>query len=126
MNISKLLLSLNDKNYLVIDENQLGELVSKSVVVIEQDTLISDKIRLLKINNEFIMQEKSNKDELLIRSIKSLEEGEELIKKRMEIYDKMWDGCGCKIDYYNQFTIELKLIPSYNISSESRKPHSRD
>ena len=101
MNISKLLISLKNKNYLVIDENQLNELLSKSDVIIEEDTLISEKIRLLKIDTELVLQEKSNKDELLIRLVKSFEEGEELIKKRMEIYDKMWDGCGCKVDYYN-------------------------
>ena len=101
MKISKLLISLKDKNYLVIDENQLNELMSKSDVIIEEDTLISDKIRLLRINNELVLQEKSNKDELLIRSVKSIEEGEEIINKRLEIYDKMWDGCGCKVDYYN-------------------------
>lgn len=101
MKIPKLLISLKAKNYLVIDENQLNELLSKSDVIIEEDTLISDKIRLLRINNELLLQEKSNKDELLIRSVKSIEEGEEIINKRLEIYDKMWDGCGCKVDYYN-------------------------
>ena len=68
--------------------------------MIEKDTFISDKIRLLKIDNELIIQEKTTKDELLIRSVKSKDEAEKLISERIEIYEKMWDGCGCKVNYY--------------------------
>ena len=85
----------------MITEIELNELLLKSKIIVEKDTLISDKIRLLKHNNQLILQEKTTKDEYLIRMVKSLEEGEELIKQRMEIYDRMWDGCGCKVDYYN-------------------------
>jgi hypothetical protein len=23
------------------------------------------------------------------------------VRERLEAYDRMWDGCGCKVDYYN-------------------------
>ena len=85
----------------MITEIELNDLLLKSQIIVEKDTLISDKIRLLKLNNQLILQEKTKKDEYLIRMVKSLKEGEELIKQRMEIYDRMWDGCGCKVDYYN-------------------------
>jgi len=78
----------------------LNEILLKSKILIEKDTHISDKIRLLKFNDELILQEKTTKDEYLIRIMKSKEEAEELIKERLEIYDKMWDGCGCKVNYY--------------------------
>ena len=101
MNVQKIISRAKRKKYLIISDDELETLLSRSELLIEKDTLISDKIRLLKVDNEFIVQEKSNKDELLIRWIKSLKEGEEIINKRLEIYDKMWDGCGCKVDYYN-------------------------
>ncbi len=101
MDFSKLNIVLLRKNYLMITEIELNELLLKSQIIVEKDTLISDKIRLLKHNNQLILQEKTTKDEYLIRMVKSVEEGEELIKQRMEIYDRMWDGCGCKVDYYN-------------------------
>lgn len=100
MDFSKLNIVLQKNNYLMITEIELNELLLKSQIIVEKDTLISDKIRLLKLNNQLILQEKTTKDEYLIRMVKSLEEGEELIKQRMEIYDRMWDGCGCKVDYY--------------------------
>lgn len=101
MDFSKLNIVLQKNNYLMITEIELNDLLLKSQIIVEKDTLISDKIRLLKHNNQLILQEKTTKDEYLIRMVKSLKEGEELIKQRMEIYDRMWDGCGCKVDYYN-------------------------
>ena len=101
MDFSKLNIVLQKNNYLMITKIELNELLLKSQIIVEKDTLISDKIRLLKLNNQLILQEKPKKDEYLIRMVKSLKEGEELIKQRMEIYDRMWDGCGCKVNYYD-------------------------
>jgi len=100
MNIEKIISSVKKKKYSSISKEELAELLSQSKILIEKDTYISDKIRLLKIGNELIIQEKTTKDELLIRSVKSEDEAEKLISGRLEIYEKMWDGCGCKVEYY--------------------------
>jgi len=101
MTINKIIDSAKNKKYLIINENDLNELLTNSELLIEENTYISDKIRLLKINDDLILQEKTTKDEYLIRHIKTKAEAEKLIKERLEIYEKMWDGCGCKVDYYN-------------------------
>ncbi len=85
----------------IVDEEKLKALLEESEILAENDTLISDKIRLLKFDNNLFIQEKSDRDEYLIRKINSAEEADEFIKSRMEIYDRMWDGCGCKVDYYS-------------------------
>lgn len=100
MSINKIVPGLKKKKYLSISKEELSELLSHSKILIEKDTFISDKIRLLKFNDELILQEKTTKDELLIRSAKSKDKAEKLISERLEIYEKMWDGCGCKVDYY--------------------------
>ncbi len=87
--------------YSLINDEDLNNLLSDSEIIIEKDTHISDKIRLLKFEGELLIQEKSNKDELIIRMVSSKSEGESFINNRMEIYDKMWDGCGCKVEYYS-------------------------
>jgi hypothetical protein len=70
-------------------------------MIIEENTHISDKIRLLKFKDELILQEKTTKDEFLIRKIKTQKEAEDFIKQRLEIYNRMWDGCGCRVNYYD-------------------------
>jgi hypothetical protein len=100
MKIEKILDEAKKKDYSVISKEELHDILLSSEIIVEKDTLISDKIRLLKFQNELLIQEKSNKDEFLIRIMKSNKEAENFIKNRMETYDKMWDGCGCKVEYY--------------------------
>jgi hypothetical protein len=100
MNLEKILSAAKKNKYSIINNEELEKLLSQSQTLIEKDTHISDKIRLLKIDNDLIIQEKTTKDELLIRIVKTKKEAEHLIEQRLEIYDKMWDGCGCKVDYY--------------------------
>jgi hypothetical protein len=70
-------------------------------MIIEENTYISDKIRLLKFKDELILQEKTTKDEFLIRKMKTQKEAEDFMRDRLEIYNRMWDGCGCKVNYYD-------------------------
>ena len=100
MNLEIIISSIKKKKYLIISEPELNELLSHSKMIIEENTHISDKIRLLKFKDELILQEKTTKDEFLIRSIKTQKEAEDFIRDRLEIYNRMWDGCGCKVDYY--------------------------
>jgi len=100
MNLERIISSVKKNKYLIISEPELNELLLHSKMIIEENTYISDKIRLLKFHDNLIMQEKTTKDEYLIRVMKSKKETEQLIKQRLEIYNRMWDGCGCKVDYY--------------------------
>ena len=100
MNLERIISSIKKEKYLMIGESELNELLSHSKMIIEENTHISDKIRLLKFKDELILQEKTTKDEFLIRSIKTQKEAEDFIRDRLEIYNRMWDGCGCKVDYY--------------------------
>ena len=100
INLEKIFRNVKNNKYLEISETDLNELLSNSKLIQEENTYISDKIRLLKIKDDLILQEKTTKGEYLIRYIKTKKEAEELIKARLKIYEKMWDGCGCKVDYY--------------------------
>ena len=101
MNLEIIISSIKKKKFLMIGESELNELLSHSKMIIEENTYISDKIRLLKFKDELILQEKTTKDEFLIRSMKTQKEAEKFIKDRLEIYNRMWDGCGCRVNYYD-------------------------
>ena len=101
MSVQKVIDETKKKNYSIIKKEDLEELLSQSKIIIEKDTNISDKIRLLKVKDHLIIQEKSNKNELINRIMKTKEEAEEFIKQRLEIYERMWDGCGCRVEYYS-------------------------
>ena len=52
MDLQKFITSAKKKNYSIIKKGDLEELLSKSQIIIENDTHISDKIRLLKYKDE--------------------------------------------------------------------------
>ncbi|RLD17191.1 hypothetical protein DRI50_00065 [candidate division KSB1 bacterium] len=89
------------EKYIVITEEQLQELLNATQVIEEHDTMVSDKIRLLRYNDYLFVQEKSDKGEYLLRGFESELEARQFIMDRMKIYEDMWDGCGCKVYYYD-------------------------
>jgi len=38
-------------------------------------------------------------DRRVVRRLAGAAEARTLVARRLETYDKMWDGCGCKVDY---------------------------
>ena len=40
-------------------------------------------------------------NERVIRRLDSDDEARRFVRERMEQYERMWDGCGCRIDYYS-------------------------
>ena len=88
------------EKYIVISDEELIDLLRSSKIVFEQDTRLHEFIRILKVQDFFYLQEKTNKGEIMIRQFEIEAEAMNLVNDRMVIYDKMWDGCGCKINYY--------------------------
>ena len=91
---------LRAEKYLIISADDLTEILQTSEIVFEQDTRLRDYIRILKLENLIYLQEKTNLGEIIIRQFNTEADALKLVNERMEIYDKMWDGCGCKINYY--------------------------
>ena len=91
---------LKTEKYLIISADELHEMLKSSVKVLEQDTRLRDYIRILKLDDAYIFQETTNYGEITIRQFNNEADAKNLVNDRMQIYDKMWDGCGCKINYY--------------------------
>ncbi len=36
----------------------------------------------------------------VVRPLPSSEAAAEFVRERLAQYERMWDGCGCRIDYY--------------------------
>lgn len=88
------------EKYIVISANELSELLKSSKIVFEQDTRLRDYIRILQIDAHFFLQERTNIGEIIVRQFKTESDAMNFVNERLQVYDKMWDGCGCKINYY--------------------------
>ncbi len=100
MSVSEILAQAKSMPYIVLNREELEIFLVCSTVIKEVDTCLSDFIRILKYNDEIYFQEMSDKNEILLRKMNSLDDAENLLKERLDFYDRKWDGCGCKINYY--------------------------
>jgi len=98
--IKDLLKKLYSQTIVIFTEEDLNCFLQDADVLEEKDTFFRDKIRIIQSENIFFVQERSNKEEIIVRRIESLEEGQLFIKNRLAVYENMWNGCGCKVDYY--------------------------
>ena len=80
---------------------QLDRKLIFSEIITDRNTLISDHIRIRKINNEIIVQGKTDKNEIALHRLADESSAVNFVNERLEIYEKMWDGCGCKVKYYD-------------------------
>ncbi|MCX8104611.1 MAG: hypothetical protein N3D80_01910 [Ignavibacterium album] len=101
MSVSEILTSVKSNPYIVLNKEELDIFLACSTKIKEVDTCLSDFVRILKYNDEIFFQEVSDKNEILLRKMNSLEDAEKLLKERMDFYERKWDGCGCKINYYD-------------------------
>jgi hypothetical protein len=89
-----------NSNYLIIEEADMKTILDNSEIIRVEDTHLSDFIRLLKFEENLFVQETSSNNEIIIRKVNSIEDAHVFIKDRLDFYERKWDGCGCKIDYY--------------------------
>ncbi|MFZ1519902.1 MAG: hypothetical protein WAU11_14060 [Ignavibacteriaceae bacterium] len=86
--------------YIIIDEHELNPILESCEIIRTENTHLSDYIRLIKFDGRLFIQELSLKNEIILRKIISLDDADKFIQERLDIYERKWDGCGCKIDYY--------------------------
>jgi len=99
--MQEILKKLEQTKVLQINEFDLKELLNSTSIVREEDSVINDYLRILDLSGTLVFQENDNKGNILIRKIESIETGNKLLESRRKIYENMWNGCGCKIDYYD-------------------------
>ncbi len=86
--------------YVIITAQQVDALLKNCKLLAEHDTMVADKLRLFLCDQDYLVQEKSDKGEFLLRVFETEIEARNFIMDRMKIYEDMWDGCGCKVYYY--------------------------
>lgn len=100
MNVKNIFDRVLNSKYLIIEDNQLKLVLDNSEIIRVEDTHLSDFIRLIKFDGNLFIQEITFKKEIILRKINSAADADNFINERLDFYERKWDGCGCKIDYY--------------------------
>ena len=100
MNMDEIIEKLKKEKYILLDKQDLDDILAQTEVVRENDTMMSGYIRVLKYKDNILLQEITAKEELALRLFPSEKEAGDFVDSRLVIYEQMWDGCGCKVNYY--------------------------
>ena len=97
----EVLKKLGRKTILALKVDELGDLLVSAETLREDDTHLSGWIRILRIDGQVVIQEQTpDGTTVLVRKLATRKEAERFVVGRLNIYERMWDGCGCKIDYF--------------------------
>jgi hypothetical protein len=97
-----LLRKIQGKRPVVLETEELTALLESAEILREDDTSFAGPIRILRVDDRIVVQENTTSStEVVCRELASLEEAEAFVEERLAAYERMWDGCGCKIDYFN-------------------------
>ncbi len=102
MTIQKLAADLRKKAVLSIPPALLDSLRTECELLREENPAVAEPIRLFRCGACFILQETTADGTILVRRFEREEDAGVFISKRIDAYDRIWDGCGCKIDYYEE------------------------
>lgn len=99
--LKTILESLSTKHKIFLPINALNNILAYSEIIFEKNTIISDFIRILRIRKHIVVQEMTDKNEIALHLYEDEQKAMTLVNERLDIYEKMWDGCGCKVKYYD-------------------------
>jgi hypothetical protein len=90
----------SESSVVKIDREELDTVLDTAEVIRAEDTALAGWIRILSLGGHVLVQEETPERELLVRKLASLDAAHELVDGRLADYERMWDGCGCTIDYH--------------------------
>jgi len=68
-------------------------------VLESHDTKLAGMLLLVRDGRGLAVVERPGPGRRVVRRLDGEKEARAFIQERLETYDRMWDGCGCKIDY---------------------------
>ncbi len=65
-------------------------------------TQLAGDLFIVWVGQELAAVEAPSRDARVARLLGGVEEARAFVARRMEEYERMWDGCGVKVDYYGE------------------------
>jgi hypothetical protein len=77
------------------------EQVAPALQIVERhDTFLRGDLLIVRTTDGLAAVESPSASERVVRRIPDEEEARRFVAERLETYERMWNGCGCRIDYY--------------------------
>ena len=93
--------ALKTKGVVTIAPADWTDLSTDFTEVERHDTGFAGALVLLESPDGFAALEQPAPDTWVVRRLGERAEADRFIQDRLAQYERMWDGCGCRIDYYS-------------------------
>ncbi len=64
-------------------------------------TGVAGDLLIVRVESHLAAVEEPSSGQRVVRRLTDADEAGEFVRQRLEQYERMWDGCGCKVDYYS-------------------------
>ena len=102
MVIAEVVRQIEKQAILALDGSDLPSLLEACETIGVVDTCLAGPIRILSLGGHVLVQEQTPEGEVLLRRSGSRETAEKFVEQRLAVSERMWDGCGCKVDYHQE------------------------
>jgi len=91
---------LREQRIVAMPADEWAELAVFCEIVERHDTLVAGELLIVRCDAGLAAVEQPAPQERVLRLLSDAEEARVFVEARLEAYERMWDGCGCKVDYY--------------------------
>lgn len=100
MTVEELNSRLDAERIVPIPAAEWAELADGFEEVERHDTGVAGDLLIVRGELGLAAVEQPSPGERVVRQLSHLEEARRFVRRRLDEYERMWDGCGCKIDYH--------------------------
>ena len=100
MTIQELNDRLRQQEIISLAPDEWSELMNHFEEVERHYTFVVEDLLILQGNIGLIAVDQPKNDTRVVRWLPSVEDKDRFVKDRLDAYERMWDGCGCKINYH--------------------------
>ncbi len=91
---------LRSETVVTLAPEEWAELAGGFEEVERHATLIAGDLLIARGPDGLLAVEEPSPKERVLRRLADDDEARAFVKDRLDTYERMWDGCGCKVEYY--------------------------
>ena len=91
--------ALDRRQILRLTAEEWEEIAHTATVIETHPTGVRGDLVIVRLHRHLAAVESPQPDERTVRPLDDEDQAREFVRDRLAQYERMWDGCGCRIDY---------------------------
>ncbi len=92
---------LGASELVILDEAEWTAIAPQLEVVGRHETFLAGELLVVRTEAGLAAVERPEEGCRVVRPLGDADRAEAFVRGRLEAYERMWDGCGCRVDYYD-------------------------